>query len=160
MSSELHDLDELEIKQELNEYNTPDIHYTKSVSKSQYISPLSKSEKISADSAIESHCKLKCKPACKYDSSSESIPTPWPSIIVLIIGMCMVIYIGVAPGINPNRIALGITLILLWSILWALILWVMWKKKNYFCAWLLMVIPLILMLTFFLVVIIFDIGSY
>lgn len=84
---------------------------------------------------------------------------PWPTIIISVIGAIIVIYIAVAPNVDENRRIFGIVLMTLWTIAWALILWVLWKEGHRASSWWLLLIPVIAMALFFIVIIILNIGS-
>lgn len=84
---------------------------------------------------------------------------PWPVIIVSVIGGGIVIYTAVAPGISSDRRTFGVILITLWTLVWALILWVMWKECHHPATWWLLLIPLVLEILFFILIILLDLGS-
>jgi hypothetical protein len=86
-------------------------------------------------------------------------PHPWQSIIILIMGGIIAVYSAVAPGVDNNRRLFGVVLTLLWTAVWALILWVLWKEKQYTAAWWLLLVPTSLLLLFFVVIILLNIGG-
>ena len=78
---------------------------------------------------------------------------PWPIIIVGIIGIIIIIYIGIGPNITSNKRIFGITLLILWTLIWCLLLWVLWNENYYLLTWWLMIIPIITIIVFFVVII-------
>ena len=78
---------------------------------------------------------------------------PWPIIIVGIIGIIIIIYIGIGPNITSNKRIFGITLLILWTLIWCLLLWVLWNENYYVLTWWLMIIPIITIIVFFVVII-------
>lgn len=89
----------------------------------------------------------------------NSCLAPWPSIIIGILGGIIVVYTTVAPGISGDRRVFGAVIMVLWTAVWALILWVLWKEGNKAVTWWLLLIPIIVMVTFFILIIVLDIGS-
>lgn len=92
-------------------------------------------------------------PAC------NTAAAPWPVIIVAIVGGVLVIYTAVAPGVSTDRRAFGAILLGLWTIAWALILWVIWRECHHPAAWWLLLVPIALMILFFLLIVILDLGN-
>lgn len=85
----------------------------------------------------------------------------WPALIILILGFIIVVYIAVGPNIAHDRRLFGIILISLWTILWFIILWIVWseyKSANKAKAWWLLFIPIITILMFFILIILMDFG--
>jgi hypothetical protein len=83
----------------------------------------------------------------------------WQALAILVFGAFIVIYAAVAPGVQTNRRVFSIVMMLLWAILWALILWITWKDSSNLVVWLLFLIPLSLMIVFFILVIVMNIDS-
>lgn len=92
-------------------------------------------------------------PAC------NKAAVPWPVIIVSIVGGVMVIYTAVAPGVSTNRRAFGAILLGLWTIAWALILWVIWRECHHPATWWLLLVPITLMVIFFVLIVVLDLGN-
>jgi len=92
-------------------------------------------------------------PACQVYSP------PWPSIIIGILGAIVVIYTAVAPKVSTDRRLFGVVLMTLWTIVWALILWVLWKECHRSASWWLLLIAVIIMAIFFILIIIMNIGA-
>jgi hypothetical protein len=92
-------------------------------------------------------------PACDRSAA------PWPVIIVAIVGGVLVIYTAVAPGVSTDRRAFGAILLGLWTLAWALILWVIWRECHHPAAWWLLLVPIALMTLFFVLIIILDLGE-
>lgn len=84
---------------------------------------------------------------------------PWPSIIIAVIGGVILMYTAVAPNVDINRRLFGIMMVLLWCTMWALVLWVLWKECHRPVTWWLLFIPVILVLIFFVLVILADVGA-
>lgn len=84
---------------------------------------------------------------------------PWPTIIISVLGAIVVIYTAVAPNVDENRRIFGIVLMTLWTIIWALILWVLWRECQREASWWLLLIPVIMMALFFILIIVIDVGS-
>ena len=82
----------------------------------------------------------------------------WPAIILALIGGVLVVYTAIAPGVNTNARIFGIILLTLWTIMWALILWVMWRDCHRSISWWLLFIPLTVMGLFFVLIIIMNMG--
>ncbi|CAH6420581.1 Hypothetical protein HVR_LOCUS1228 [uncultured virus] len=91
--------------------------------------------------------------------SCEIHAPPWPSIIIGILGAVVVIYTAVAPGVATDRRVFGIVIMALWTIVWALILWVLWKECHRAESWWLLLIPVIIMAIFFVLIIILNVGA-
>jgi len=96
-------------------------------------------------------------PAYKYMYDYGALS--WPSIIIIIIGIVLVIYAAVDPSIDNNRRVLGIILIVLWTALWALLLWVLWRNGRRVTAWWLLLIPSISIIVFFVLVLTMNLGA-
>lgn len=84
---------------------------------------------------------------------------PWPTIIISVLGAIVVIYTAIAPNVDENRRVFGVILMLLWTAVWAIILWVLWRECHRSASWWLLLIPVILMAIFFVVIIILNLGS-
>ena len=97
--------------------------------------------------------KIIVGPSCKINES------PWPTIIISVLGAIIIIYTAVAPNVDNNRRIFGIVLIALWTAIWALILWVLWRECHRSASWWLLLIPVILMAIFFILIIILNVGS-
>jgi len=87
------------------------------------------------------------------DSYMEKKNLPWPTIIILVIGSVLLIYIAVGPNINSVSRWFGISFILLWTLAWALTLFVLSHNGN-ITAWYLMVVGVIIIVTVFILTII------
>src|SRR5437870_128064 len=82
---------------------------------------------------------------------------PWPSIIISVLGAIVIIYTAIAPNVDENRRLFGVILMTLWTILWAVLLWVLWNECHYSASWWLLLIPVIAMALFFILIIILNI---
>ena len=91
-------------------------------------------------------------PSCKVNSP------PWPTILISIIGAVLLIVTAVVPNIDSNRRIFGIIFIFLWSLVWALILWVLWKECHRSTSWWLLLIPVAILAIFFILIIALHLG--
>ena len=94
-----------------------------------------------------------CDRVCKDNT------TPWPSIIIGIVGAIIVIYTIIAPGVPGDRRIFGTIMMALWTAVWALILWVLWRECKKAATWWLLLIPVIIMAIFFILIIALNVGS-
>lgn len=84
---------------------------------------------------------------------------PWPTILISVFGGILIVYTAVAPDILNNKRVFGIVMIGLWTLLWALLLWVLWRDKYYAISWWMLLVPVTVILLFFILVIIMNLGS-
>lgn len=83
----------------------------------------------------------------------------WQAILVLVLGAIIVIYSAVAPGVQDTRRVFSAVMMALWAALWALVLWLLWRDGKGTVAWLLTLVPVALMIVFFVFVILMNIDS-
>ena len=83
---------------------------------------------------------------------------PWPAIIVGIIGIILSVYTLVGP-VFENRKLFGFTLIILWTLLWFIILWKLWSLDKYVNTWWLLLLPVTIMILFFVLIILLNTES-
>jgi hypothetical protein len=102
---------------------------------------------------VEKQTTVFVAPSCQINEA------PWPTIIISVLGAIVVIYTAVAPNVDENRRVFGIVLMVLWTLIWALILWVLWKECHRSASWWLLLIPVIIMALFFILIIIMNVGS-
>ncbi len=98
-------------------------------------------------------------PTCKDQKTSykpKESGAPWQMIILAIVGSVFLIYTAVAPNINSNRRIFGIIMILLWTILFSIILWILWRDGLNNVAWLLSIVPISLLVLFFVMIIVLN----
>lgn len=84
---------------------------------------------------------------------------PWPTIIIAVLGASLTIYTAVAPNIDNSRRGFGAILIILWTLLWALLLWILWRNNNRAAAWWLLLIPSISIILFFVFIVVMDLEA-
>ena len=84
---------------------------------------------------------------------------PWPTIIISILGAVLIIYTAVAPNLDSNRRIFGVVLLILWTLIWALLLWVIWRECRQATSWWLLLIPVIAMILFFVLIIVLNLGA-
>jgi hypothetical protein len=99
-------------------------------------------------------------PETKYESgaSCDLNVTAWPSIIIILIGVILVMYVAIAPGVNSNNRVFGVVLLTLWTAMWSIILWVLWRECHQSIAWWLLLIPFIMMILFTVIIVIMNMG--
>jgi len=85
--------------------------------------------------------------------------TPWPTIIISILGAIVVIYSAIAPNVNESRRVFSIVLMILWTLIWALILWVLWRECHRAASWWLLLVPITIIVIFFIVIVVLNMGS-
>lgn len=85
--------------------------------------------------------------------------TPWPVIIISMVGAIFTVYTAVAPNIDSNRRVFGVVLLILWTVIWALLLWVLWRECRQSTSWWLLLIPLTAMILFLVLIIILNLGA-
>lgn len=81
---------------------------------------------------------------------------PWPSIIVSILGIIIIIYLSVGPSIETSRRVFGVLLMVLWTAIWALLLWVLWRECRHQTAWWMLLIPIIAMILLLMLVVVIS----
>ena len=84
---------------------------------------------------------------------------PWPTIIISVLGAIVVMYTAIAPGVDENRRIFGVIITILWTVMWALILWVLWKDCHRSATWWLLLVPVALLAVFFILIIVANVGS-
>lgn len=84
---------------------------------------------------------------------------PWPTIIMSVLGAIVIIYTAVAPNVDENRRIFGVVFLLLWTLIWAILLWVLWRECHRSASWWLLLIPVIAMALFFVLIIVMNVGS-
>lgn len=98
-------------------------------------------------------------PFTPYTSSTSSIPFAWPALIIGIIGLILFIWTLVDGNIDPNRKVFGCLMIFLWTIVWVLILILLWLKMAYGITWWLLVVSAVVIITFFVVIVFINVGN-
>lgn len=84
---------------------------------------------------------------------------PWPTLIISLFGAVIIIYTAAAPDIDQSRRIFGAVFILLWTLLWAFLLWTLWRECHHEATWWLLLIPSIAMFLFFVLIIILNMGA-
>jgi hypothetical protein len=102
-------------------------------------------------------CPQKCQTPCSVKAPNER--PPWPTIIISAIGAGLLMYTAVGQNIPQDRRIFGIVMIILWTLLWALILWVLWREYHIAAAWWLLVIGVAIIVIFFVIVIALNLGG-
>lgn len=138
---------------EFDSHSTPDINYTLDPILPP-IAPVSTTTTTkTVVAAKESTMEPVVAPSCNIHAP------PWPTIIISVLGAIIVVYTAVAPNVNTDRRIFGIIMMTLWTIVWALILWVLWKECHRAVTWWLLLIPVAIMALFFIVIILMNIGA-
>jgi hypothetical protein len=84
---------------------------------------------------------------------------PWAAIIMLIFGGILLIYTAMGTNINTNVKIFGIIMILLWTLLWAFLLYLLWKDNFITSTWWMLVIGFSVLTFFFLLIIILNVDT-
>lgn len=93
------------------------------------------------------------------DSCCTRQGTPWPVIIVILVGLIAAMLMLFIPNVNGGVRSLGVVLLLIWTLIWALILWYMWKECHTRATWWLLILPVAMAILFVVLVGFFHIGS-
>jgi len=105
---------------------------------------------------------LECDEECNDETDNSPFlkkrPQPWPLIIAAIVGGIVIIYSAAAPNISNNLRIFSIVLILIWTIKWVLILWVLWKENHIALSWYMLLFPIVMDILFLVLVIILKLG--
>ena len=89
---------------------------------------------------------------CKLDP-------PWAAIIMLIFGGILLIYTAMGGNINANVKIFGIIMILLWSLLWTFLLYLLWKDNLITSTWWMLVIGVSVLTFFFVLIVILNVDN-
>lgn len=87
------------------------------------------------------------------ETGCRDISFPWPVAIIVLIGGSFVIYSAVASVVSSARRTFVALMMLLWTAVWALLLWLLWSRCYNSLAWWMMIIPIAMMLLFFILLI-------
>jgi hypothetical protein len=99
------------------------------------------------------------QPITETAPECETYTVPAPVILISVLGAIIVIYTAIAPGVDQNRRVFGIVLMILWTLIWALLLWVLWRECHRAAAWWLLLLAVTAMILFFVLIIIQNVGS-
>ena len=86
----------------------------------------------------------------------KSKETPWPVIIVSVVGGVLAMYTALTPHIGMTRRIYALILIISWTLLWVFLLLVPWRHGMHTQAWLLAVIAIAGLALFFIILILLD----
>jgi hypothetical protein len=78
---------------------------------------------------------------------------PWPAIILAIIGIAAAVYSGFAPNISSNRRIFAAVTLAVWTLVWCILLWIIWKYNYVDAAWYLLLLSVIFLAAFFIVIV-------
>jgi hypothetical protein len=113
-------------------------------------------EKLLSKDFLE--CDKDCNDETDNDPYFKKRPQPWPLIITAIVGGIVIIYSSIAPNISNNLRIFSIILILLWTIKWCLILWVLWKENHIALSWWMLLFPIVMDILFLVLILILKLG--
>lgn len=127
-------------------YSTPDLYYDFSTTSNNLPSEHLSSEHLSSEDLTIDCVAVTC-------TQNRNNP-PYPVIIMAIIGFVLAIYTAIGIHVNSHLRSFGAIFIFLWTIMWCLILWVLWKASQYTETWGLLILPLALIFLFFMIIIV------
>lgn len=78
-----------------------------------------------------------------------------PTIIIIVLGVILSIYVLVA-NIDSQRKIVTMIFYGVWVIIWAVLLYLLWRESSYAASWWLLLIAITIMLVYFMVIVIFD----
>lgn len=84
---------------------------------------------------------------------------PWPTIIISLVGAGLLMYTAIGPNIPSDRRIFGVVMILLWTLLWAVLLWVLWSAGHEIASWWLLIVGIGVIVLFFVIVIALNLGQ-
>ena len=93
-------------------------------------------------------------------SPSSYMTVPWPSIIIAILGLAFILYTLIVRNISNNLRIFAFIMIFLWSVIWIIILWVLWRDQKYNMAWGILLVPTISLTIFFIFVVVMNITQF
>jgi hypothetical protein len=87
------------------------------------------------------------------------VGSPWPMIIMFLVGMGFLLYTILVARISNSRRQFSIGVIVLWTLLWTLIFWAMWRQRYTTATWWFLLIAVSVLLFFFVVMVTLDLGA-
>lgn len=85
---------------------------------------------------------------------------PWQMIIVIVLGIALVLYTAlVNGGLATARRNFSLVMLILWTLLWAVLFWVLWSQCENSTAWWLLIFSSLVILTFFILVVALNLGG-
>jgi hypothetical protein len=86
----------------------------------------------------------------------KSKETPWPVIVISVVGAILAMYTALTPGIGMTRRIYALALIISWTLLWVFIILVPWRHGMHTQAWVLSVIAIAGLALFFIIIVLLD----
>lgn len=68
---------------------------------------------------------------------------PWPAVIMAIVGILALVFVGLLPRLSLTYRIIAIVLTLIWSIIWIIVLWILWRYSQRTVAWILLLLPIL-----------------
>jgi hypothetical protein len=84
---------------------------------------------------------------------------PWQMIISILIGVGLILYTALLATIAPARRNFSVLMLILWTLLWAILLWVLWGHCENATAWWLLIFSTLVTLTFFILIVALNLGG-
>ena len=79
----------------------------------------------------------------KAVTSAVNSQVPWPAIIMALIAIVALVFVGLIPRLSMTYRIIAIIMVLVWSILWIIVLWALWRYGQRTLAWILLLLPII-----------------
>lgn len=93
-------------------------------------------------------------------NTKQILGYPWPAIIVAILGLAFLIYALFATNLNSSTRSFSILMIILWTLMWVIILWVLWNDNRNNTAWAIVLVPVVLLIIFFVLVVVMNVDGF
>jgi hypothetical protein len=84
---------------------------------------------------------------------------PWASIIMSIFGIILLLCTALGAGIDTNVKIFGILMILLWTLTWSIILYLLWKDNFIKSTWWMLVIGTSVLTLFYYLIVVFNVDN-
>jgi hypothetical protein len=84
---------------------------------------------------------------------------PWASIIMSIFGSILLLCTALGVGIDTNVKIFGILMILLWTLTWSIILYLLWKDNFINSTWWMLVIGTSVLTLFYCLIVVFNVDN-
>lgn len=84
---------------------------------------------------------------------------PWQLIIIAMVGSGMLLYTILMAKISESRRQFSLGVIILWTLLWVVIFWSLWRRCYTTVIWWLLLFSLSIITLFFVIIVALDLGS-
>ena len=84
---------------------------------------------------------------------------PWAMIIMMITGGILLVYTTLGENIDSNVKIFGILMIVLWTLMWSFILYLLWKDNYITSTWWMLVLGISALIFFFILIIILNVDK-